>query len=364
MNRFHLVRRADTSIRRLVVYYLSGILISLGIGAILLVSLGINPIEYYGRMLTIGLVGNRYAYKCIEGMLKIFVPLLITSLALGLAFKMRFWNIGGEGEFLIGAICAATVAFNCPGLPKPVVILLMCAAAMLSSGIIGLAVATLKVRFNTNETLMTLMINYIVLYLIRYIGDTKADWNFFLRKDSQRPIFGEFADNAKMGGIMLGNFTLLYSVVVAVILTVIVYAYLKFTKRGYEISVVGDSSATAKYAGMNVGRIVKRTMFWSAALIGLAAGLATSTSGTISDSITNNVGWTGIIVAWLGKLSVPAIFITSLLIAVLQYGCQAAATQYPAIDSNFADLLQGIILFSVLVSDFAATFRIAKKEAA
>ena len=115
---------------------------------------------------------------------------------------------------------------------------------------------------------------------------------------------------------------------------------------------------------MNVGRIVKRTMFWSAALIGLAAGLATSTSGTISDSITNNVGWTGIIVAWLGKLSVPAIFITSLLIAVLQYGCQAAATQYPAIDSNFADLLQGIILFSVLVSDFAATFRIAKKEAA
>jgi simple sugar transport system permease protein len=76
------------------------------------------------------------------------------------------------------------------------------------------------------------------------------------------------------------------------------------------------------------------------------------------------VGWTGIIVAWLSKLSIPAVFVTSVLIAVLLYGCQAAATQYPAIDVNFADLLQGIILFSVLVADFAANFRLMKKEEA
>ncbi|MCR4688037.1 MAG: ABC transporter permease [Saccharofermentans sp.] len=362
MSEYHLVRRGDFSYKRVIICYAIGILVSLGIGALLLIGLGINPIEYYGRMLSIGLIGNRYAYKCIEGLLKVFVPLLITSLALGLAFKMRFWNIGGEGEFLIGSICAAIVAFNSNGMPKILTIILMCLAAALSAGIVGLAVAALKVKFNTNETLMTLMFNYIMLYLIRYLGNTKAGWNFFLNPESERPIFGQFEENCKMGGIKIGCFTLLYSVIAAVMITIIIYIYLKYTKQGYEISVVGDSSATARYAGMRVGRIILRTMFISAALIGLAAGLATSTAGTISESITNNVGWTGVIVAWLAKLSVPGIFITSLLISVLQYGCQAAATQYPSIDSNFADLLQGIILFSVLAADFAATFKIVKKE--
>lgn len=154
----------------------------------------------------------------------------------------------------------------------------------------------------------------------------------------------------------------MWSVIIAVALTVIIYVYLKYTKHGYEISVVGDSSATAKYAGMSVGKIVLRTMFISSALIGLAAALAVSSAGTISDSITNDVGWTGIIVAWLSKLNIPAVFVTSFLIEVLQYGCQIAASQYPAIDSNYANLLQGIILFSVLVADFVANFRVVRKE--
>lgn len=362
MRRYHLVRRADSKLNRTLIYYGIGLLVSLTIGAILLWALGINPFQYYGKMLTIGLVGNKYGYKSIEGLLKVFVPLLITSLALILSFKMRFWNIGGEGEFLIGAICASVVAFNSSGMPNFVTVVLMCLAAMISSGIIGVAIAALKVKFNTNETLMTLMLNYIMLYVIRYIGDTKADWNFFLREDSERPIFGSFPDSAIMDGIHIGKFKLLWAVIIVVLLTAIVYVYLKYTKQGYEIAVVGDSAATAKYAGMGVGKIVLRTMFISSALIGLAAALAVSSAGTISDTVTNDVGWTGIIVAWLSKLSVPAVFITAILISVLQYGCQAAATQYPAIDVNFADLLQGIILFSVLVADFAANFRLVKKE--
>ncbi len=362
MRRYHLVRRADSKLSRTLIYYAIGLLVSLAIGAVILAILGINPFEYYGKMFTIGLVGNKYGYKSIEGLLKIFVPLLITSLALSLSFKMRFWNIGGEGEFLIGAICASIVAFNCSGVPNIITVVLMCLAAMISSGIIGVAIAALKVKFNTNETLMTLMLNYIMLYVIRYIGDTKADWNFFLREDSERPIFGSFPESAIMAGIPLGRFKLLWAVIIAILLTAVIYIYLKYTKQGYEISVVGDSSATAKYAGMGVGKIVLRTMFISSALIGLAAALTVSSAGTISDTITNDVGWTGIIVAWLSKLSVPAVFVTSILISILQYGCQAAATQYPAIDVNFADLLQGIILFSVLVADFIANFRLVRKE--
>ena len=362
MRKYHLVRRADAQFKRTLIYYAIGILVSLTIGAVILAALGINPFEYYGRMFSIGLIGNRYGYNSIEGLHKILVPLLLTSLALSLSFKMRFWNIGGEGEFLIGAIAASIVAFNCSGLPNFVTVLLMCLAAMISSGIIGIAVAALKVKFNTNETLMTLMLNYIMLYVIRYLGETKAEWNFFLEEESERPIFGTFPETAFMGGIPIGPFKLLWSVIFAVLLTVIVYVYLKYTKQGYEISVVGDSSATAKYAGMSVGKIVLRTMFISSALIGLAAAFTVSAAGTISDTITNDVGWTGIIVAWLSKLSIPAVFVTAVLISILQYGCQAAATQYPAIDINYADLLQGLILFSVLVADFAANFRLVRKE--
>ncbi|MBR2524407.1 MAG: ABC transporter permease [Clostridiales bacterium] len=362
MNNLHLVKRSGNTLVRRIVCYIVAIIISMGIGAILLSVLGINPVSYYKDMLTIGLIGNRYAYKSVEGFLKVFVPLLMVSLALALSFKMRFWNIGGEGEFLVGAMCAAAVAFNFGSLPTAALIPLMCLAAIISSGLIGLAVAFLKCRFNTNETLITLMINYIVLYGVKYFGETKADWNFFLRDDSARPIFAKFPENAEMPGIHIGAFNLLYSVIFTLILTVIIYVYLKYTKQGYEIAVVGDSSDTARYAGIKVKRVTLRTMFLSASLIGLAGAFSASASATVSSSMTNSVGWTGIVVAWLSKLSIPGIFVASILISILQYGCQAASTSYPAIDRNYADLLQGIILFAVLVSDFTVTFKIVKRK--
>lgn len=362
MNKYHLIRRSGVSIYQKILFYVIGVLVSLVIGGILLASLGINPFEYYKQMFTIGLIGNRYAYKSVEGLLKIFVPMIIVSLALCLSYKMKFWNVGGEGEFIIGSIMAAVVAFKCSSLPGPVVLILMCLAAFVSAGVIGLLVALLKVKFNTNETLVTLMINYIALYLIKYLGETKADWNFFLREDSERPIFGKFPENAEMPGIMLGNFNLLYSVIIAVLIAVVIYIYLKYTKQGYEISVVGDSMDTAKYAGMSVVKIILRTVFLSAAMVGLAGAFTAASSGTISASITNNVGWTGVIVAWLAKLNVPAVCLVSFLISVLQYGCQAAATSYPTIDRNFADLLQGLILFMVLVADFAINFKLVSKK--
>ena len=362
MNKLHLIRRTGNTLKRRILYYVIAVLVSLGIGAILLVSLGINPLEYYKSILSIGLIGNRYPSKIIEGFLKVLVPLLMVSMALALSFKMRFWNIGGEGEFLIGAFCAAAVAFNCGDMPRPVVLLLMCLAAIISSGVIGILVALLKCKFNTNETLITLMLNYIVLYFVDFFGKTKAPWNYFLKEDSDRPMFKQFPDNAAMPGIKIGSFNLLYSVVITVILTVIIYVYLKYTKHGYEIAVVGDSIDTARYAGIKVNKVILRTMFMSASLIGLAGAFAASTASTISTSITNNAGWTGIVVTWLSKLSIPGILIASFLISILQYGCQAASMAYPAIDHNFADLLQGIILFSVLVSDFLVTFKIARRQ--
>lgn len=364
MRGLHLVRKTNVALWRRITCYLIGVIVALGIGAIFLSCLGINCFDYYKDMFTIGMIDNVYAYKSIEGLIKLFVPLLITSLALALAFKMRFWNIGGEGQFITGALMSAIVAYNCPNLPPVLSLLLMFVASFITSGLIGLGVSFLKIKFNTNETLVTLMLNYILLYVITYFGETKAGWNFFLRDDSERPVFDTFPDNAHMPLIKIGDFSLNVSLIFALLLAVMIYILLKYTKRGYEISVVGDSADTARYAGMNVGRIVMRTMFFSAALIGLAGSFAASTSATISVSITNSVGWTGVIVAWLAKLNTPAIIVISLLIAVLQYGCQAASSVYPAIDSHFADILQALVLFAILTADFAANFKIVKTQEA
>ena len=330
------------------------------LGGLLLLVLGVNPVAYYTRMFTMGTIGNKIAYKVWINYLKEFVPLALTSVALSLAFKMRFWNIGGEGQFTLGAIAAAFVAFKAgPLLPGIVTLLLMCAAAMIVAGLYGLAVAALKVKFGTNETLMTLMLNYVALYVLMFIGETKADWNFFLDPESLRPVFASFADIVSFPAIpMGGKFELNLCVILTFLLGALVYVYLRYTKQGYEIAVVGDSAGTAHYAGMKVNTIVLRTVFLSAAFIGLAAAFKVGTAGILSTAITDDVGWTGIIVAWLSQLNTIAIFLVSALICVLQYGSTVAAATFSQVDSSFANMLQGAILFLVLAADFFIRFRI------
>ena len=357
---FHIVKRENLPLWQKCCYYLGAVVLALILGGLLLIALGVDPIAYYTRMFTMGTIGNKIAYKVWINYLKDLVPLALTSVALSLAFKMRFWNIGGEGQFILGAITAAFVAFKLgPVLPGAVSLILMCLAAMIVAGLYGLVVAALKVRFGTNETLLTLMLNYIALYVLIFLGETKADWNFFLDPESLRPVFASFSDIVSFPGIpMGGKFSLNICVVLTVLIGVAVYVYLRYTKQGYEISVVGDSAGTARYAGMKVNTIVLRTVFLSAALIGLAAAFKVGTAGILSTSITDDVGWTGIIVAWLSQLNTGVIFVVSALICVLHYGSTVAAATFSQVDSSFANMLQGVILFLVLAADFYTRFKI------
>lgn len=211
---------------------------------------------------------------------------------------------------------------------------------------------------------MTLMFNYIALYFVALLGEEKAGWNVFLDPESQRPLFRSVWDFVTMPAITIGKFSLSWSLLFVLVLCILVYFYLKKTKHGYEISVVGDSIGTAKYAGMKVGRIIVRTMLLSSALIGLAGFFKLTSAGPLSTSLTDSVGWTGIVVAWLAKLDTVGIVITSLLISILRFGCSQASVTFGAVDSRFADLLQGVILFAVLAADFVIRFRIVKKEEA
>ncbi|MBQ3135076.1 MAG: ABC transporter permease [Oscillospiraceae bacterium] len=360
---FHIVKRDTCPLWKKAGFYVVAVLAALVIGGILLFAMGVDPFAYYSRMFTMGMVGNKIAYKAFENYLKVFVPLALTSVALSLAFKMRFWNIGGEGQFILGAIASATVALKLgPTLPNAITLILMCLAAMLAAGLYGVFVAALKARFGTNETLMTLMLNYVALYLLIFLGETKADWNFFLQEKSARPVFEDFSALASFPRIMLGKFGLNICVILTFVIGALVFVYLKYTKHGYEISVVGDSTGTAHYAGMKVNAIVLRTVFLSACLIGLAAAFKVGTAGVLSTAITEDVGWTGIIVAWLSQLNTAIIFVVSALISMLHYGSVAAAATFSKVDSSFANMLQGVILFLVLTADFFIRFRIVRSK--
>ena len=351
-------KRANANKWQSVGIYVGAIVFALLIGALLIASVGVNPISFYTKMLTVGTLGNRFAYKNIENLIIVFVPLLLTSLGLSLSFKMRFWNIGGEGQFIVGAITSAAIAIAMDGALSPVLmIILMALGGGLAAGIYGLFTAVLKVKFGTNETLMTLMLNYIALYLLKYF-QTRHGTDFFLNPNSERPIFNLIPENSWMINIGIGKFSLNISLIIALLFTVFIYIYLNKTKHGYEICVVGDSKRTAQYAGMNVGKVILRTMFFSAFIIGMASAFHVSSSHTLSETITNDVGWTGIVVAWLARLNPIGVLIASLLISVLQFGCTQACATYTAIDSNIADLLQGIILFVVLASDFFIRYKV------
>lgn len=361
---FHIVKRDNCPLWQKCCLYIGAVLLAVIIGGVVLLSIGVNPIKYYTRMFTMGMIGNRIAHVTFMNYLKKLVPLVITSIALSLAFKMRFWNIGGEGQFIMGAIASGFVALKWGNaLPMWLSLIIMCVAAMLAAGLYGLIAAWFKVRFSTNETLMTLMLNYIALHFLMFLSERKEDWNFFLDETSARPKFASFSQFVKMPTIKIGaKFELNICVIIAVLVGVLVFLYLKYTKQGYEISVIGDSVGTASYAGMNVKRIILRTVFLSAALIGLAAACRVGTAGILSTSITEDVGWTGIIVAWLAKLNTGIIFLASALICVLQQGSEVAASSFSQVSSSFANMLQGLILFLVLAADFFTRFRIARAK--
>ena len=226
--RLHVVKRDSCPLWKMLLLYVGAVAAALLLGAVLLLALGVNPMEYYSKMFTMGMVGNKIAYKAFENYLKVFVPLVLTAVGLSLAFKMRFWNIGGEGQFIVGAIVAAVVAFKAGAvLPGAVTLLLMCLAAMAAAGAYGAIAAALKVRFGTNETLLTLMLNYIALYALIFLGETKAEWNFLLNPESARPTFGSFASLASFPGISIGKFNLNVCVILTFVIGVLVFIYLK-----------------------------------------------------------------------------------------------------------------------------------------
>lgn len=336
---------------------IGAILLSLVLGGILLACLGYNPVDFYVQMI----LGNFKNSSYLKLMVRVLIPLLITSLGVSLAFKMRFWNIGAEGQFIVGALIAMTFSLLIgDSLPSPLGAIIIVLLGTLGGGLYALFVAVLKVKFGTNETLMTLMLNYVALYIASYTLKT----DFYAVQGQGVPAFKVIAESLWLTEINIGKFSFDTALFVAVALVVIMFVYFKQSKQGYELNVVGDSPNTAKYAGMKVKWIIVRTMFLSGAIIGMAGALKLcgSTAGhTFSANITGGVGWTSIIVAWLAKLNPIGILIASLLMSILERGCAFARTSL-GISESMSDVLQGIILFTVLASDFFINYKVSFRK--
>ena len=290
--------------------------------------------------------------------------LLCISLAVTPAFKMRFWNIGAEGQVLAGGLAAAACMI-CLGdkAPNGLLIVLIVIAGIAAGAVWAGIPAIFKAKWNTNETLFTLMMNYVATQIVAY---------FIIIWESPKGSgqVGIINQSTEAGWLpQIGSYKYLLTILVVAVLTVLVHIYLKYSKHGYEISVVGESERTARYVGIKVGKVIVRTMLLSGALCGIAGVLLVSgTDHTISTTIAGGRGFTAVMVSWLAKFNPISMILTSFLLVFLSRGAGEISTVF-GLNQSFADILSGIIIFFIIGCEFFITYRLsfrkpAKKEAA
>ena len=319
--------------------------IALVFGSFVFLLCGVSPIQAYSEIVK-GAFGKLTG---IRQTVKIMIPLLGTALALAPCFKMKYWNIGAEGQITMGAIGAAFFAiYFHDKMPSAVLLVVMAAAGMILGGLWSAIPAFFKSRWGTNETLFTLMLNYIAIGIVAWLQG--GPWEG--KEGSQ--IVPNFASNAilpKIGGIYCGW-------IIVLVLVFFMYFYMNRTKHGYEIAVLGDSENTARYAGMDVTKVIVRTALISGAISGLVGFmLASGANQTIYSGIAANNGFTAITVAWLSQLNPFAMVLISMLLAGLSKGSSSLKTAM-GVPGSISDITTGIILLCLLGCEFFINYRL------
>ena len=341
-----IVRKAEPSRRNEILMRLGAVALALAASAVVMAMLGYHPLNVYQKILE-GSLNSKYRFT---QTINKTIPLVVLSLGISVAFKMKFWNIGAEGQFYMGAFGATWVWLALPDLPAFVMLPLMLLTALVFGGIWALIPALLKHKLGTSETLVTLMMNYIAIKWVTYLQ--YGPWKDPAEKNM--PKIFKYTENStlpKLFGVHIGW-------IIALVLVVLIYVMMKYTKFGFEISVLGENAQTARYAGMNVTRTLILAVLLSGGICGLAGVIqATGNEGRLAADISAGLGFTAIITAWLAKLSAPMILVTSFLFAILLQGGAylQVAMQIPA---SVSGVIQGIILFFVLASEFFTNYKI------
>ncbi len=343
-------QRSDLSKRKKAVIRVIAILFAISFAGVFIAILGFNPIKVYTEII-MGALGTARRFKAT---VNITIPLVITSLGILVAFKMKFWNIGGEGQIMMGAFSASYVALNYGDLPRPILLVFMAVAAIIGGALWAFIPAFFKIKMGTNETIFTLMMNYIAIKWITYLQ------------------YGPWRDPNSLGFPKVANFSknaLLPEVLgfhigwmIMFILIAVIVIFMNYSKKGFEIAVIGESVNTAKYAGMNVPLVVIIGMLLSGGLCGLVGMIqASAIERTLNVSISSGYGFTAIITTWLSGLKPSFILMTSFFFAIMIQGGIFIQTAL-RVPNSAADMIQGILLFFVLGSEFFIQYKLSFKK--
>lgn len=349
---FHIVKKNDVPLWQAWLIRIGTIVFAIFIGGIIASAFSSrNPFEVIASLFA-GAFGTK---RTIWLLLQDTSMLLIIALAITPAFKMKFWNLGANGQVLISCLATIACMFFLGGkLPDVVVILIMIVAGLLAGVIWAVIPAIFKAFFGTNESLFTLMLNYIAEGLVAFFI------NVWVKDGSAvlRPI--EYANLPE-----LGNKYILI-ILVAALLTAFSYVYFRFSKHGYEVSVVGESRNTARYIGVDVKKVIIRTLVLSGLMCGVAGILL---GGAINHTITptahNNLGFTAIMAAWLGKFNPLYVLVSSAFICFVTRGMVRVNMDCGFTSTAMSNIVIGIVYFFVIACEFFINYKLvfrSKKE--
>ena len=345
-----MVKRDHISVGKAWAIRMIAVALSLVVAALVIVAVTKqNPIEVYLGIIDGAVGSNRRIWVTIREMM----VLLCIAIGLTPAFKMKFWNIGAEGQILMGGTAAAAMMiYFGEKMPNWLLLIVIFIVSGLAGLIWGVIPAIFKAYFNTNETLFTLMLNYVAMQIVTFCI-------VFWENPSGSNTVG-IINAATKGGwfpTIFGNaYTL--NVIIVLAITLLVYIYMKYSKQGYEISVVGESQNTARYAGINVKKVIIRTMMISGAICGIAGAVIVSgASHTISTSTAGGRGFTAIIVAWMSKFNPLAMILVSGFLVFMQQGSIQVASQF-GLNENASDIITGILLFFLIGCEFFINYKL------
>lgn len=348
---FHISRRDNIPLRKSILFRALSVIFAFIICALILsIYNGYSPIDFIATLFT-GTIGDSFNIFVFLGRVAILLGL---GLALVPAFKMKFWNIGADGQALMGALgCYLTLYISSRhGIPGGLALVISLVVAIILGALWGLIPAIFKAIWNTNETLFTLMMNYIAIQIVLF---TKNYIVFTIQKGKNTTIpIPEAGTLASPFGIEQ-----LLTIIIVTILAVIVAIYVKKTKQGYELSLVGDSENSAKYAGVNVKKVIIRTICISGAICGLVGWLlVTGGHQPVATDITANNGFTAIIVCWLAKFNPAYMILTAGLVAFLQIGMKDVTAAAGIRSDGITNIFIGVFFFFIIAFEFFITYKI------
>ncbi len=353
---FHIVKRDDLPWTRVWLIRLVAILLALILCSIVTVLLTrLNPLDVFSTVFKGAFGSKRKSWVTMQNT----SVLLLIALAVTPAFRMRFWNVGGEGQILVGAWAAAACMITLTDkIPEWLLIVLMIAASIVCGALWAAIPAYFKAKWNTNDTLFTLMMNYIATQLV-------ACFAIIWENPKGSGTIGIINNASEFGWIQIGNKYLL-PIIVALVMTVTTYIYLNFTKHGYEIAVVGESERTARYIGIKVDRVMIRTLLLSGGLCGLVGLiLVAGINHTLTTTLAGGRGFTAVMVSWMSHFNPFTMILTSFMLVFLNRGASEIATAF-SLNTSFSDILTGIIIFFIIGCEFfirySVSFRSAKKR--